>query len=184
MVYGIIKQHDGYVNVYSEPGSGTVFKVYLPIISSEVEKTKPEGLPMIAGRMETILVAEDDSQVRGLSREVLENYGYRVLEAVDGLDALRVFHDNKDDIQLVVLDVIMPRKNGRECYREIRKIKPEIKAIFTSGYTADIIHKKGIPGEGLEVLSKPLVPQMLLKKVWELLNDHKPSECVQSLSEF
>ncbi len=182
MVYGIIKQHDGYVNVYSEPGNGTIFKIYLPVIKSKVEKMKPEDLPIMAGRMETILVAEDDSQVRELTKEVLENYGYRVLEAVDGLDAIRVFRGNKDEIQLIVLDVIMPRKNGKECYTEIKKINPDIKAVFTSGYTADIVHKKGTLEEGLEFLSKPVSPQLLLKKVWELLNNRESPERVQSFS--
>jgi PAS domain S-box-containing protein len=183
MVYGIIKQHDGYINVYSEPGNGAIFKIYLPVIKSKVEEMKPEDLPIMAGHMETILVAEDDSQVRQLTREVLENYAYRVLEATDGMDAVKTFRDNKDDIQLVILDVIMPRKNGKECYMEIREIKPAVKAIFTSGYTADIVHKKGTLEEGLEFLSKPVSPQLLLKKVWELLNSRESPECVQSFSE-
>jgi len=183
MVYGIIKQHDGYINVYSEPGNGTIFKIYLPTIKSKVEEMKSEDLPIMAGRMETILVAEDDPRVRQLTREVLENYGYRVLEAVDGMDAVKVFHDNKDDIRLVILDVIMPRKNGKECFTEIRKINPRIKAIFTSGYTADIVHKKGILEEGLQFLSKPVSPQLLLKEVWEMLNDRESPERVQSLSQ-
>jgi CheY-like chemotaxis protein len=144
---------------------------------------KSEDLPIMAGRMETILVAEDDPRVRQLTREVLENYGYRVLEAVDGMDAVKVFHDNKDDIRLVILDVIMPRKNGKECFTEIRKINPGIKAIFTSGYTADIVHKKGILEEGLQFLSKPVSPQLLLKEVWEMLNDRESPERVQSLSQ-
>lgn len=183
MVYGIIKQHDGYINVYSEPGNGTIFKIYLPTIKSKVEEMKSEDLPIMGGSMETILVAEDDPRVRQLTREVLENYGYRVLEAVDGMDAVKVFHDNKDDIRLVILDVIMPRKNGKECFTEIRKINPGIKAIFTSGYTADIVHKKGILEEGLQFLSKPVSPQLLLKEVWELLNDRESPERVQSLSQ-
>jgi PAS domain S-box-containing protein len=183
MVYGIIKQHDGYINVYSEPGNGTIFKIYLPTIKSKVEEMKSEDLPIMAGRMETILVAEDDPRVRQLTREVLENYGYRVLEAVDGMDAVKVFHDNKDDIRLVILDVIMPRKKGKECFTEIRKINPRIKAIFTSGYTADIVHKKGILEEGLQFLSKPVSPQLLLKEVWEMLNDRESPERVQSLSQ-
>jgi PAS domain S-box-containing protein len=183
MVYGIIKQHDGYINVYSEPGNGTIFKIYLPTIKSKVEETKLEDLPIMAGCMQTILVAEDDPRVRQLTREVLENYGYRVLEAADGMEAVKVFQDNKDDIRLVILDVIMPRKNGKECFTEIRKIDPGIKAIFTSGYTADIVNKKGILEEGVQFLSKPVSPQLLLKEVWELLNHRESPESVQSLSQ-
>ncbi len=183
MVYGIVKQHDGYINVYSEPGNGTIFKIYLPLIKSKVEDTKPSDLPFPQGGSETVLIAEDDAQVRELSKKVLIDFGYKVIEAVDGLDAIRLFNENKDKIQLVILDVIMPKKNGKECYNEIKKIRPDIKAIFTSGYTADIVHKKGILEEGLGYISKPVSPQKLLRKVWEVLNSQEPPKLFQPLSE-
>lgn len=170
MAYGIVQQHDGYINVYTEPGSGTTFKIYLPLIKSTIDVEQKEPVTFIKKGTETVLVAEDDIQVRDLIREVLEGFGYKVLEAVDGEDALKVFSRQKDKIQLVIFDVIMPKKNGKEIYNEIKKIRPDIKGIFTSGYDANIIHKKGILEEKLTFISKPISPEELLKKVRELLD--------------
>lgn len=170
MVYGIIKQHNGYINVCSEPDKGTTFKIYLPLIKSKGEEVKLADLPIIKGGIETILVAEDDVQVRGLTKEVLEGFGYKVMEATDGDEATKIFNENKDKIQLLFLDVIMPKKNGKEVYDEIKKVRPDIKAIFTSGYSGDIIHKKGILEEGLDFITKPISPEELLRKVREVLD--------------
>jgi len=171
MVYGIIKQHDGYINVYSEPGKGTAFRIYLPLIKSGVEEEKPMELSVAERGTETVLVAEDDVQVRDLTKCVLEGSGYQVLEAEDGEEAMRVFHENKDRIQLLILDVVMPKKNGKEVYDEIKKIRPDMKAIFTSGYNAEVIHKKGILEKGFGFIVKPSSPQELLKKVREVLDN-------------
>ncbi|OGW37159.1 MAG: hypothetical protein A2Y97_01130 [Nitrospirae bacterium RBG_13_39_12] len=170
MVYGIIKQHDGYINVYSETGRGTTFKIYLPLIKSKVEDIKTSDLSFLRGGEETILIAEDDASVRELTREVLLWFGYKVIEAVDGEEAVKMFRENKEKIQLLILDVIMPKKNGKEVYNEIKRINPDIKAIFISGYTADIIHKKGIMEERLNFMLKPISPDKLLIKVREVLN--------------
>jgi two-component system cell cycle sensor histidine kinase/response regulator CckA len=170
MVYGIVKQHDGYINLYSEPGMGSTFKIYLPLIKSKVEEAELAARPVLKRGTETVIAAEDDSQVRELIKEVLEGFGYKVMEAADGEDALRVFNENKDRVQLLVLDVVMPKKNGKEVYDEIRKVRPDIKAIFTSGYNADIIHQKGILEEGLDFISKPISPEELLRKVREILD--------------
>jgi CheY-like chemotaxis protein len=171
MVYGIIKQHDGYINVYSEPGKGTTFKIYLPLIRSKIEEEKTADHYIMKRGTETILVAEDDTQVRDLTKHILEGFGYQVMEAEDGEEAMRVFNENKDRIQLLILDVVMPKKNGKEVYDEITKIRPDIKAIFTSGYNAEIIHKKGILEKGLGFITKPFSPQELLKKVREVLDN-------------
>ncbi len=170
MVYGIIKQHEGYINVYSVKDKGTTFKIYLPLIKTIVEDIKETEKYHSAGGSETILIAEDDTLVRDLSRRILEKAGYHVIEALDGADALKVFKEKNKDIQLLLLDVIMPKKNGRECYDEMKKINPDIKVIFMSGYTADIIHKKGIIEEGIELLLKPISPNELLRKVREVLD--------------
>jgi two-component system cell cycle sensor histidine kinase/response regulator CckA len=170
MVYGIIKQHEGYINLYSEQDTGTIFNIYLPLIKSEVEETKLEDLLVLKGGVETVLVAEDDEPVRDLIKEVLSGYGYKVMEAGDGEEAVSRFKENKDKIQLLILDVIMPKKNGKEAYDEIKVIKPDIKAIFTSGYNADIIHKKGILDEGLDFILKPISPDGLLRKMREVLD--------------
>jgi len=144
MVYAIIKQHNGYINVYSELGRGTTFKIYLPITHAEVEERKPTETTTTIGGTETILMAEDDEEVRKFTKSVLEEFGYTIIEAVNGEDAITKFIENKDTIQLLLFDVIMPKKNGIEAYEEIIKIKPDIKAIFTSGYPADVIQKKGL----------------------------------------
>jgi len=171
MVYGIIKQHDGFINVYSEPGRGTTFKIYLPLIKLEVEEERQEDLLVVKGGTETVLVAEDDAQIRDLTKHVLEGFGYQVMEAGDGEEAISVFNDNKDRIQLLILDVVMPKKNGKEVYDEIKKIRLDIKVIFTSGYNAEIIHKKGMLEKGFGFITKPFLPQELLKKVRECLDN-------------
>lgn len=170
MVYGIIKQHEGYINAYSEPEKGTTFKIYLPLIKSKAVEVMEEGLPPIKRGTETLLVAEDDTQVRELTRELLEGFGYKVLEAADGEEAIKIFNENKDNIHLLILDVIMPRKSGKEVHDEIKKVRPDIKAIFISGYTSDIIYKKGILKEGLDIILKPISLDELLIKVREVLD--------------
>jgi CheY-like chemotaxis protein len=170
MVYGIIKQHNGFINCYSEPGKGTTFKVYLPVNREAGETHEAQQpAPEPAGGSETILVAEDDADVRKLSRETLEHFGYTVLEAADGEDAVRVFMENKEKIHLLLLDVIMPNKNGKEAYNEIKKMSPDIKAIFISGYTANIIHKRGMLEQDLDFIMKPISPTDLVKKVREVI---------------
>jgi signal transduction histidine kinase len=170
MVYGIVKQHDGFINVYSEPGKGTTFKIYLPWIHAEITETKEIELPISKGGIETILVAEDDAMVRKFMREILEGAGYTVIEAKDGEDAIDVFIENKDRIKLLILDVIMPKKNGKEVYETLKESNPYIKALFISGYSADILHKKGIISEGPEVILKPISSDNLLRKIRDLLD--------------
>ena len=171
MVYGIIRQHDGYINLHSEQGRGAIFNIYLPLIKSEVEETNIEEPLVLRGGAETVLVAEDDEPVRELIKEVLSSHGYEVIEAGDGEEAVSRFKENKDNIQLLILDVIMPKKNGKEAYNEIKEIKPDVKTIFTSGYNVDIINKKGILDEGLEFILKPISPDGLLKKVRDVLDE-------------
>jgi PAS domain S-box-containing protein len=170
MSYGIIKQHDGYINVYSERGKGTIFKIYLPLIMSTAEEAMETEVPPIKGGTETVLVAEDDADVRELIKEVLDSFGYKVIEAQDGEDAVKVYNENKDKVQLLILDVIMPKKNGKDVYDEIRQIRPHIRAIFTSGYNEDVIHKKGILEGGLDFISKPISIDTLLRKVRDVLD--------------
>ncbi|MBI5026356.1 MAG: response regulator [Nitrospirae bacterium] len=124
----------------------------------------------ITGGSETILVAEDDIALRRLIKDVLEGFGYKVIDAEDGEDAIKKFIENTDRIQLLILDVIMPKKDGKEVYEGVRKIRPDIKVLFTSGYAADFIHKKGILEEGLNFILKPVSPKELLRKVREVLD--------------
>jgi CheY-like chemotaxis protein len=168
--YGIIKQHHGHINVYSEPGKGTTFKIYLPLIASGLEEEVRKEVVAPKRGSETILIAEDDELVRKLMMEVLLYFGYEVIEAVDGQDAVNKFMRHKDKVRLVILDVIMAKKNGKEAGDEIRKMEPAVKVLYTSGYTADIIHAKGILEEGVDFLSKPLTPHDLLSRIREILD--------------
>ncbi len=170
IVYGIVKRHNGYIICDSEPGRGTVFKIYLPMIKSEIAEAEAAAPLSISGGAETILIAEDDAAVRALMKEMLVRFGYTVIEAIDGEDAITRFLENREKVRLLVLDVIMPIKNGKEVFEEIRKIRPDIKVIFASGYMADILQKKGIPEENQNFIAKPLMPTELLKKVRETLD--------------
>jgi PAS domain S-box-containing protein len=170
IAYGIIKQHNGNIIVYSEPGKGTTFKILLPLITSPVETAKDDRLVAPRGGTEIILVAEDDEAVRTLTSHILREAGYTVIEATDGDDAIHKFTENRDRLKLVMLDVVMPKKSGKEVSDAIRKIKSEIRVLLTSGYTADIISTKGITEERLEFIPKPIAPNALLKKVREILD--------------
>ena len=171
--YGIVKQHNGFINCYSEPGTGTTFKIYLPLMESDKEAVVEQTgniTELMPGGNETILVAEDDATVRELIKNILSQYGYTVYEAEDGEQAVQVFTEHAQAIDLLLFDVIMPRKNGKQAYREIHNIRPGVPVIFTSGYTADIIHKKGFLEEGFELLLKPVSMTALLQKVREVLD--------------
>ena len=170
IVYGIIKQHNGYIDVESEPGEGTTFRIYLPFIGSKAEDQKPSSLTTPAGGNETILMADDEEEVRRLYKTVLENAGYTVIEAINGMDAINKFKLYRDKIRLLVLDVIMPEKNGKEAYDSIKELQPDMKAIFMSGYSENIVHKKGIIKEGIHYISKPSTPTDFLRKVREALD--------------
>src|SRR3990172_221054 len=172
IVYGIVKQHRGYINVYSEHGIGTIFKLYFPFISSCVSSDFELGKYMVHMKgTETILITEDDTKVRLLTKKILEDFGYTVIDTADGEEAVSMFAVNKDRIKLVLLDVIMPKRNGKQVYSEMVSMCPGIKAIFMSGYNEDIIHKNGILDEGSNFISKPYVPTELLRKIRDVLDN-------------
>jgi len=174
-VYGIIKQHQGWAEVESEVGRGTTFKVFLPRedgAAATVEETSPET---ICGGTETILVVEDEPPVRELVCRILKERGYRVLQAATGAEALKVWDDHKNQIELLLTDIVMPDgMTGRDLAEKVQEEKPELKAIFTSGYSADIVGKDFIIQEGLNFLQKPYVPQKLIRVVRKCL-DEKPA---------
>jgi PAS domain S-box-containing protein len=171
MVYGTVKKHNGYINVYSEPGNGTTVKIYLPLERSAmcIDKIKAQD-SIVRGGTETILVAEDDEAIRKLIVTVLKASGYTVIEAVNGADALSRFKENKDNTQLVILDGIMPKMNGKEVFREIKYIVPNIKCIFMSGYAEDIFNKDDVSDEDTGFILKPTSPADLLMKIREVLD--------------
>jgi PAS domain S-box-containing protein len=170
MAYGIIKQHEGYIEVQSEPLKGTTFKIYLPLIRSEAEEPRPADITSFEKGTETVLVAEDDAVVRQLTRDVLERSGYKVIEAVDGEDAIGRFLEHKDAIRLLVFDVMMPKKNGKDAYKEIRKIHPDMKAIFMSGYPTDLVHEDGLHNGRQNFIAKPVSPVKFSKMVRDMLD--------------
>ncbi|MCX8031376.1 MAG: response regulator, partial [Thermodesulfovibrionales bacterium] len=158
-------------SVYSEKDRGTTFKIYLPLIDAEdmTEISIEEPLIKMTGT-ETILIAEDEPEIRNLYKSTLESFGYTVIEAGDGEEAVKLFTENKDKIQLLIFDVVMPKKNGKEAYDEIKSIKPNIEAIFTSGYAENIIYKKGILDENLNFIKKPISPNELLRRIRKVLD--------------
>ena len=169
IAYGIIKQHNGYITVSSEPLKGTAFHVYLPVVRTATERVEASH-EQIRGGNETILVAEDNDEVRGLATAVLRAHGYSIVEATDGESAVRQFMGRRDEIALLFLDVVMPGKNGKEAYEEMRRVKPDVRVLFTSGYTGDVVLTKGVSDETIDYVSKPLTPKELLKKVREVLD--------------
>jgi len=173
-VYGIVKQHKGYITVYSEPQMGTTFHIYLPTVKKNSKK-ETSGPGPIQGGKETILIGEDSETVREFASTILTQHGYTTIEAVDGQDAVDQFR-TAHTIDLLILDSVMPKKNGREAYNEIRAIKPGIKVIFTSGYTRDVLLDKGIQDEEFNFLQKPISPLTLLRKVREVLDSGQNEE--------
>ncbi len=170
-VYGIVKQNDGYINVDSKPGKGATFEIYLPLLEGVAAKERKEMEDIPAkGGSETILIEEDNENIRELFSTILQHHGYRVIKAADGEDAVIKFCENNDKVRLVLLDGIMPRKNGKEAYEEIRVINPSIKAIFVSGYAEDIISREGLLEKGINFVQKPVTPSALLNKVREVLD--------------
>ena len=169
--YGIVKQHSGYIRVYSEPGQGTVFKIYLPLReeSTFFDKNKEACVTVKSGN-ETVLVAEDDASLMRLVTIVLESYGYGVITAVNGEDAIAKFMENRERISIVLLDMIMPKKSGKEVGEAIRKVSPGVKILFSSGYTNDIIQVKELTEAGSDFIHKPFTPKDLLLKVREILD--------------
>ena len=174
MVYGIIKQHEGFINVYSEPGNGTTFRIYFPLSrEAAVDEYRPTVSEDPIGGTETILLAEDDVHVRKITIDVLEQMGYTVISANDGEEAVKKYLEHKDKIQLLLFDLIMPKKNGKEAYDEIKIITPGIKGIFLTGYAAEIIQQKGLLQDTMVMLNKPISPLDLLKKVRRVLSESK-----------
>ena len=170
MVYGIVKQHGGFIHLYSEPEKGTTFKVYFPATEAQ-----PDAIPestkeaRIRGGTETILLAEDEEALRSLVERTLKELGYTVLVARNGEEAVEIFSQNKG-IDLAVLDVVMPRKGGKEAFEVMYKENPRLKVIFMSGYSADAIHESFVLIAGLPFLQKPFGPTILARKVREVLD--------------
>jgi PAS domain S-box-containing protein len=165
IAYGIVKQHNGAISVIGAPGRGTTFKVYLPLVQAAYAEMPAPGEAAIIGGTETVLVAEDDEVVRQVMAAILSQYGYSVIEARDGEEAVNRFMEQQDRVKLLLLDAIMPKKTGREVYDKIRIFRPEVRALFLSGYPADVMVARGLIEPGTPVMVKPVAMDELLRKV-------------------
>ena len=171
-VYGIVKQSGGYIWVYSEPGKGTTFKVYLPRVGDRVEGPSTMETPTLAAHKgnETILLVEDESAVRELTHMILSGRGYSVLEALNPQDAERLAESYGSEIHLLLTDVVMPGISGRDLARKLTARHPNLRVLYMSGYTYNVIAEDGTLEEGLSFLQKPFTPQILTQKVRETLD--------------
>ena len=171
-VYGIVKQSGGNICVYSEPGVGTSFKIYLPRIDAQADQTTTPVERQLPKGTETILLVEDEPMVRNIARETLELYGYTVMEASDGSEALTLNGPYGEKIDLLLTDVVMPGMGGRELAERLGKSRPETAVLYMSGYTDDAIVNHGVLDAGTHFLEKPFAPEALARKVYEVL--HQP----------
>ena len=171
-VYGIVKQSGGHIEVDSEVGRGTRFKIYLPCVEKAVRSRKSDpGLSMVSWGKETVLLVEDEEQVRALSRHILEAHGYTVLEAGHGAEAIRVSDERlPGPIHLLISDVVMPHLGGRELAERLALTRREMKVLFVSGYTDDAVVRHGVLAAETAFLQKPFTPSALVKKVREVLD--------------
>jgi two-component system cell cycle sensor histidine kinase/response regulator CckA len=175
--YGIVKQSGGYIWVYSEPGHGTTFKVYLPSVmeSSAVREARARAADAGKGS-ETILLVEDEQSVRTLSRRILEVRGYRVLEAARGAEALELVRATADPIHLVLTDLVMPDMSGSELASRVVALRPAVRVLYMSGYTDDGVIHNGLLEQGGAFLQKPFTPEVLARKVRKTLGGGKPQD--------
>jgi signal transduction histidine kinase len=181
-VYGIVRQHCGFIDVTSEVQQGTTFNIYLPEVNHPVDQAAPEKLDhesVVAGR-ETILVAEDNEFVREWGQQIMADAGYTVLAAADGEEAVQLFEEHADEIGLALLDVVMPKLNGMEVCSRLKRAKPDVGILFCSGYSAEIIPPDYLAENGFQLILKPFEPFDLLKKVREIL-DTPPGPVMSSI---
>jgi PAS domain S-box-containing protein len=171
-VYGIVKQSDGNIWVYSEPGKGTTFKAFFPRVDADVDTASDGALGEEAPRpgSETILLVEDSESLRSVAREFLEHAGYKVLEALNEADAVRIAADGRTEIDLLLTDVVMPAMSGREVAEQVTRHHPGAKILYVSGYTDDAIVHHGVLEDGVSLLSKPFAGVTLIRKVRQVLD--------------
>ncbi|HEX2709423.1 MAG TPA: PAS domain S-box protein [Candidatus Deferrimicrobium sp.] len=169
MVYGIVKQNGGFVFLDSRPGEGTTFRIYFPASEAVSEEKEEKKEAAVKGGAETILLAEDEEAIRTLSERSLRGYGYEVLAARDGAEAVALCEAHPE-IAIAVLDVVMPRMGGKEAFDAMRRLRPDLRALFTSGYSTDRIHESFVLLPGIEFLPKPYGPASLARRVREVLD--------------
>ncbi|HEX9078858.1 MAG TPA: PAS domain S-box protein [Desulfuromonadaceae bacterium] len=172
IVYGIVKKHGGHITCQSTAGEGTAFQIYLPLTDTPAQTAFPSTDTASFRRgSEVILLVEDDAPTRALTKELLEEFGYSVMEAESGSQALGIYREQRDGIHLVILDAVMPGMKGTDVYREIRALTPNARVLFCSGYNPDTIDGLGTLDPNLHFISKPFMPKELLMKIREVLED-------------
>jgi PAS domain S-box-containing protein len=169
-VYGIVRQHEGYIEASSEPGWGTTMDLYFPRVAGPPEVLSTPVPPELCGRGETVLVVEDEGVVRQVTRRALERLGYRVLSASHGAEALRVAKEHEGALDLLLTDVVLPFMKGPEVAERLSLHQPQLRVLFMSGYTGDVLADQGVPKERHEVLSKPFSPKTLAKHLRQILD--------------
>ena len=169
-VYGIVKQNNGFVQVESELNQGAIFRVFFPAIEQELESLTWSETGAQSIGTESVLLVEDDGPVRRLARQILEKHGYSVVDKETGEQALTYAQELKEVIDLLVTDVVLPGMNGRELFEHLEKERPGLKALFTSGYTGNVIALRGVLDEGTHFLQKPFDIESLARKVREVLD--------------
>ncbi len=174
-VYGIVKQHGGSINVYSEPGLGTTFRIYLPIATEGVRQAAE--IPQVSSvrGTETILLAEDHEGIRNFTHETLQTQGYTVLVAKDGEEAVQLFQRNGSRVQLLILDVTMPKLSGPEAYEKVSAVRPGVPVIFVTGYGREMTLLRDLLAQGHAVIQKPFTHQELGQKIRSLFDAKNPA---------
>ncbi len=170
VVHGIVGKHKGFIDVRSELNKGTIFNVYLPAVDGEPEEVVSSDQRMIPKGTGTILIVEDDESLRNMINALLEQNGYTTITAKDGEDGFDRFMKNRDKIDLVVSDVVMPKASGKDLYERLCAVKPDIRFLFISGYTADIIGQHLMMSEDIDFIPKPFSPHKFGEKIAEMLN--------------
>jgi CheY-like chemotaxis protein len=171
-VYGIVKQNHGFINVYSEPGRGTTFQIHLPRHTERAVGPGGEAAVPTPGRgHETILLVEDEASILRVSRRLLENLGYTVLAAATPGEAMQLAREHAGEIHLLITDVVMPEMNGRDLARNLLSQYPNLRRLFMSGYTANVIAHHGVLDPGVHFLQKPFTIPALADKVREVLSE-------------
>jgi PAS domain S-box-containing protein len=173
LVYGIVQQYEGFIHCYSEPGRGTTFKIYLPIYENGLEQAISEEPVTLRGGAETILVAEDEVTLQGLIKGILVGLGYRVIMAGDGQEAVRLFEARREEIALVILDLVMPKMGGREAYELMQRIRSDVPFLFMTGYSTEVIQKRLLPNIDAPLIQKPYSVSDLSRKVREVLDQRE-----------